>query len=396
MNKTKIVAMGLSVVALLTMVTGCPLSGDKWHEEAKAAVPEKFSEGNRGKFWVNGETYEFPCQLSDFTDKGWEITSSKAPDKIAAHEQTELAYYFKKGEDEILLGLTNATEDEIKLEDATVDYIELSVKTGKCVVAGDIELFYQKYEKKEEFLDFTGYKDDFEEQEPEKGDGVEYVAKFMDQNDEYPCSIGFVVEDSQDAIRVTKITYSWGYSFETGFVDEVDTLIKSVVNDDQKLLSDNFSDYYPEEFVANERAYLPSLILNDVCGFEVIYTDLSEETQNAMADYVQIALDKAEYSLEFAEGSDDVVMSYKSPNLIDQINNAFAAADEVYEGTEEDIWSDPAYIDLLVAALVESADTIELCEERDITVSYADDYYFDIPFIALLDLADVFGLGAEA
>ena len=392
MNKTKVVAMGLSVVALLTMVTGCPIGGSKWHEEAKAAVPEKFSEGNRGKFWINGETYEFPCQLSDFTEKGWEINSSKAPDKIEPHEQTENAYYFKKGEDQILLGLTNATQEEIKLEDSTVDYIEMSVSTGKCVVAGDIELFYQKYEKNEEFLDFTGFKDDFEEMEPEKGDGVEYVAKFMDQKDEYECSVGFVVEDSEDAIRVTKITYSWGYTFETGFVDEIDTLIKSVVNDDQKSLSANYSDYYSKEFVTNERAYLPSLFLNDACDFQIEPQDLSEETRTALEGYVQLLLEKAEYSLDFADGTDDVVMTFTAPDVVSQVNAAFLACDETYEGTVDESYADPAYIDAFVAALCVQADSIEMLEESTVTVSYSDEYYFDIPFIAMLGLADVFGL----
>lgn len=390
MKKTKIIALALSLVTLLTVATGCPLT-KSWHDKAKEAVAEKLKESNAGEFWLNGSVYQFPCPLQDFIDDGWSLNNKIDPadKKLDAYTKSKCIYELKKDEDIIVVGVTNNTSKAIDFEDSEVDLLQLDIKSGKVVTAGDLELFYTKFDDADDFYDYLLDEDEFAVEETK--DGIDNVYFFQGNND-YSCSVTFTVSESQDAYRVNNIEFQCIYSKSR--VEEVDAVIKSVKSDDSSYINDTVAtmileenpDFNAVEFITGEKEYLCDVILY-LLGFEFTYYDMSPATQSKLMAYVEFLLSEATYTLSEGDNEDLVVMEYTAVNFEEEAYAAYDAADLVYEKDISESYSDEEYFNLFVDALIANEPNASYLSNTYI-VDYNYEYAFDDTLTCLIGLQD--------
>lgn len=389
--KKKIIATVLAASTLFTFAA-CS-STPKWHEEAKNAVADKFEGADCGEFYLEGDVYHLPCKVSEFLDNGWEFDSNTETE-LKAHEKSEKYWYMSKDNKQIALGYTNNTNETLKVEDTEVDYIELGLKSGRVATAGDLELFYQKFDDADAFFDFLGIKEEDCLVEKVGSSATEYTY-FYNNADNYDSCVTFKLAEDKEKYSVDEITYACDYYYDVAF--EVEAVVNGVINDDPSSLdpiltmiindSEN-SDFDAATYVYDERADLADFLIYNL-GFDITFYDMSDADQKVWMDFLQSVFDKIEYEVSYDESTNDVTIVYKTADIVTPMIVAYNDACATYEGElDEDTWFiDEAFLSHYVNSVDPNYELEMLPEATYVINNDADHFYYAI-LVNLIGLGD--------
>lgn len=391
--KKKVIACIL-VASTLLGFSACS-STAKWHEEAKNAVADKFAGEDCGEFYLEGEVYHLPCKVSEFLDNGWKFNNNKET-TINAHDKSEYYYDVSKDNKTIQLGYTNNTNDTLDIKDAEVDYINLSESSGRVATAGDLELYYQKFNDEDDFFKFLGFKEEDFQSSKVGTDTTEYTY-FYSNADNYDSNVTFKLTKGNDGkFIVDTITYACDYYYDFGA--EVEAVVNSIIYDDASYLdpvltmivSDYNGDFDPESYVYGQRSDIADFIIYNL-GFDVTFYDLSENDQKVFFEFCQAVFDKIDFECSYDKESNNITFVYSTVDIVPALIESYNEACLSYEGElDEQTWFiDEAFLSHYVNS-VDSSYSFEMLPEKTFVIDSDSDYLYYQILINLIGLGDYY------
>lgn len=295
----KVISTVLATVMLLGVVgaTGCDknmLKKEKWSDKAVKEVEEELSTKTCTQFYLEGEVYEFPCEVNCFLDNGWEFKDATTADKeLASWEQSDYIYNLKKDDKLIEVGMTNISDETLPIKDCMVDSLKLYSASGDVMIPSGLTMddaaFYGNFDEFNEAVDMDDENLTIDEKSKTAHD---YTFEF-EGDDGYDISVTFNVyhleyAGNKERMDLLEAEYTCAYFIDYDFCDDLSSTLKAVLENNPSLINPDYIKETPEEYVGFYRSAngIPGLLAS-MMGFEF---DTLTDDQIAMMDSVIAAL----------------------------------------------------------------------------------------------------------
>lgn len=361
MKKVRIFAAVMAVVMTVGLFAGCKRNTTPWQEEAKALVAEKMDDSNVGQFVIDGVKYEFPMQVKDFVDNGWNFEVESTGTTIVQPYAWNPSYINLRNADNksIEIGVYNNTDAATTILESTVGEVRISNLQGKTMISGGIDFYGTTFEANGNLGEHAAA--GFElTLDTVAGNGNVFTKEFQGSNGKN-CTATFYFGDYKENIVLKEVKYEC--SFEIPYTDAATGMILAVTNNDPAALSALDSTIEADEFVKEVRSYLAEDLVFAL-GFDC--ENLTDEQYEKAYKILDGIYAQTQFSVQ--DMGYNTLITFNAPtNLDDVINAAFEAASEEYEGDSDEAMSDPEYLSLVLDNFDTSA--LEFMPGRDYLIT---------------------------
>lgn len=360
MKKVRIFAAVMAVVMTVGLFAGCKRNTTPWQEEAKALVAEKMDDSNVGQFVIDGVKYEFPMQVKDFVDNGWNFEVESTGTTIVQPYAWNPSYINLRNADNksIEIGVYNNTDAATTILESTVGEVRISNLQGKTMISGGIDFYGTTFEANGNLGEHAAA--GFElTLDTVAGNGNVFTKEFQGSNGKN-CTATFYFGDYKENIVLKEVKYEC--SFEIPYTDAATGMILAVTNNDPAALSALDSTIEADEFVKEVRSYLAEDLVFAL-GFDC--ENLTDEQYEKAYKILDAIYAQTKFSVQ--DKGYNTLITFNAPTNIDEvISAAFEAASEEYEGDSDEAMSDPEYLNLVLDNFDTSA--LEFMPGRDYLV----------------------------
>ena len=360
MKKVRIFAAVMAVVMTVGLFAGCKRNTTPWQEEAKALVAEKMDDSNVGQFVIDGVKYEFPMQVKDFVDNGWNFEVESTGTTIVQPYAWNPSYINLRNADNksIEIGVYNNTDAATTILESTVGEVRISNLQGKTMISGGIDFYGTTFEANGNLGEHAAA--GFElTLDTVAGNGNVFTKEFQGSNGKN-CTATFYFGDYKENIVLKEVKYEC--SFEIPYTDAATGMILAVTNNDPAALSALDSTIEADEFVKEVRSYLAEDLVFAL-GFDC--ENLTDEQYEKAYKILDGIYAQTQFSVQ--DKGYNTLITFNAPTNIDEvISAAFEAASEEYEGDSDEAMSDPEYLNLVLDNFDTSA--LEFMPGRDYLV----------------------------
>ena len=281
---------------LVATLIGC---GNKnaWVNEATEKVGTEITENNTTEFYLNGEVYSFPCEVSDFLDNGWSfMVSTDASETIA------LGYYCSNpikmidaSNNIITVYIHNDTDGEITFKEGSVYQLLLDNKSGNVMVPGGLT-FDTKIESESDIDNYVNKDLDY----MVDGDDYSYI---LTADDNVPVSVTYEISDltstTAKCYQLTQIRYYYditGASYD--FVEDTIQTMDAVLLNDPSCMNEAWLDgCTPEEYISDYRGAEGYLTWSIVYCMGFDFETITDEQLTMIDDIITLAYENADLSV---------------------------------------------------------------------------------------------------
>lgn len=327
----KAISLILASAMLLGSVglTGCDLlkkfDKNAWIEEASKKVDDELNADNCTEFYLNGEMYTFPCNISELLDNGWEfVAPSDAKEEVEAGHQSEYIYSLTDADEHtIKVGVTNISDETLKTSECEIDSLEMDSNAGELMIAGGIAIHNSKYDSLKD-LKANIDMDSMEFEIDGEGETTSYYKRTFENENGYTVTLSYKVWELESSSLIESLEFTCKYFKDYDFIDDINGTISAIFSNDPSYLNpDYFTDTTPEEYVDSWRGNtgLPYLV-SYMMGF--VFTEFNDEQMAKLDAIIAINYELNTYTIVSLE-TDKALMTFQYYDFFDILDKAYAA-----------------------------------------------------------------------